>query len=139
MSTSTSKSKERGPNGFPIGYTTNGDLVEWIPETAERFIARGTIEVNGKVGNVLLRGQKSIEAALEELRAMFCYLTYKTMDMDGITPRRLKEIKQEMKATEKKYGREKINEVIADSSADLLEGKVSALAWVIGWDWDDWE
>jgi hypothetical protein len=134
----------KGPNGFPIGYTKDGDLVEWIPYEADRFVARGTIEddASGRVGNVLLRGQKSIEAAREELRATFWYLYNKTKPNDDrlrhLNPGRLEEIKQEMEATEQKYGREKIRALIAnDRELAILEGQMSALAWVIGWDWEE--
>ena len=84
-----------GPNGHRIGYTENGDKVEWIPDE-----------------------EHPGEEPLTEAKKLV-----------------LKKAKKAAKRIEDKYGKK--NLVLDDHEWGLLSGRMSALAWVLGSEWDE--
>ena len=125
---------EVGPNGYKIGYTENGDKVEWLPdeENLGEFFPM-----------ILRRNDNDILEMYSELMDKVWYVRKVIMFEKMESGEELREEKHEphivkalekMKEMEAKYGAENLG--WDDIEWGIIQGKMSALAWVMGSDWE---
>lgn len=125
---------EVGPNGCPVGYTKEGDKVEWLHDE----------ENPGEVWPMILR--RNDNAILEAEREFFDVIWYDRKlvllqnmkeGTEANAPKIHKAMLSAMQRVEKKYGKRKLrNYYHNDFEWGMLNGKFSALRWVMGSDWD---
>ncbi|BDV36536.1 DUF4062 domain-containing protein [Methylocystis iwaonis] len=125
---------EVGPNGHQVGYTKEGDKVEWIPDE----------ENVGEVWPMVLRrNDKAILAAEREFADVIWYDRKLVLQenlkegIEKIDPEIEKGMLAAMRRVEKKYGKRKLRSYYSDDFEwGMLNGKLSALRWVLGDEWD---
>jgi hypothetical protein len=119
---SSNDSIETGPNGYPVGYDDNGDFVEWIPDEKGQN--------GGKPwAAVLRRGHESISEEYAKLWEKVWW-------------------NRHMGSGERAVGREAARRIEKEYGLDFLEpgddiewgiclGKMMALGWVLGMEWEE--
>lgn len=124
---------ELGPNGGRIEYLKNGDLVEWVADDTD----------GGEWPLVLKRSDRAIQKAAEEFETAIWYdrkLMLQQRVAEGkavIQPEIEKGMLEAMARAERKYGKRKIRNYYKDDFGwGMLNGKLSALRWVLGDEWD---
>lgn len=120
---------DKGPNGFRIGYTPEGDKVEWLPSD----------EVEGEEWPMILRrGDKAILAAYNEFWDKVWYNRHRNL-LYRISQGEQTTIPESGYAAarrlERKYGKKNLR--WDDFEWGLLSGRMSALSWVLGSEWNE--
>ena len=126
---------QKGPNGFPIGYTAEGDKVEWIEDD----------DPDAGVWALLLRrNDNAILEAYNEMWDRVWWVRHQVLiqkaERSEAHPSNeqmavLEQAKRKAREIEERYGRDSL--VLSDFDWGLLSGRMSALAWVMGSEWKE--
>ena len=123
-----------GPNGHPVGFTENGDLVEWRPPSEE--------DPNG-APLLLFRNEDDFGKVLREFDDKVWWNRHKItcheiecgeISMSEAQNPHFLKGKEAAKRIEQKYGEEDLG--WDDYNWGVVSGILSALNWVVGLDWE---
>jgi len=123
---------EIGIDGGPVGYLANGDKVELVFRDGEPWL------------RLIRRNDNDIAKGLDELLDKFWWNHHQMwLEQIGsgeadLTPEQvliLAEARRHARALEHKYGKENLR--LNDFQWGMLNGKLSALRWVRGNEWDE--